>query len=117
MINDIIKFYKSFDRYKNNTDQELYYYLFESYKNKQYKVFKDTEIYGFVNWGLLNKSTKDNYLRTGYLDDWSNGDIIQHVDLLAKKNIKEVYVWSRENLKKHLGINQTTKWLSPNSLG
>lgn len=110
-LNKIINFYKSFNRYKNNTHTELYNYLISPYNLKQFKVFKDKKIYGFVSWALVNQLTQDNYFTTGRINDWCNGNIITHVDLLAKKNVKEIYLWSRKNLAKHSNINQTTKWL------
>ena len=32
------------------------------------------------------------------------------IDLLAKKNVKEIYMWSRKNLEKK-SVNKTTTWL------
>jgi len=111
LIDEIIFFYKSFDKYKNKTYQELYYYLIHNYNHNQFKIFKDKQIYGFVNWAFVNQLTQDNYFTTGKINNWCNGNIITHVDLLAKKNVKEIYLWSRKNLAKHLEINQNTKWL------
>lgn len=110
-VNEIINFYKSFNRYKKNTYTELYNYIIQPYQHKQFKIFKDKKIYGFVNWALVNQLTQDNYFTTGKINNWHNGNIITHVDLLAKKNVKQIYLWSRKNLTKHSDINQTTKWL------
>ena len=109
-IDEIINFYKTFNRYKNNTYQELYNYLIQPYELKQFKIFKDNKIYGFVNWAFVNQLTQDNFLTTGRINNWNCGNIIIHIDLLAKKNVKEIYTWSRKNLEKK-SINKTTQWL------
>ena len=109
-IDEVINFYKTFNRYKNNTYQELYNYLIQPYELKQFKIFKDKKIYGFVNWAFVNQLTQDNFLTTGRINNWNCGNIIIHIDLLAKKNVKEIYTWSRKNLEKK-SINKTTQWL------
>ena len=109
-IDEVINFYKTFNRYKNNTYQELYNYLIQPYELKQFKIFKDNKIYGFVNWAFVNQLTQDNFLTTGRINNWNCGNIITHIDLLAKKNVKEIYKWSRKNLEKK-SINKTTQWL------
>ena len=109
-IDEVINFYKTFNRYKNNTYQELYNYLIQPYELKQFKIFKDNKIYGFVNWAFVNQLTQDNFLTTGRINNWNCGNIIIHIDLLAKKNVKEIYTWSRKNLEKK-SINKTTQWL------
>ena len=109
-IDEVINFYKTFNRYKNNTYQELYNYLIQPYELKQFKIFKNKKIYGFVNWAFVNQLTQDNFLTTGRINNWNCGNIITHIDLLAKKNVKEIYKWSRKNLEKK-SINKTTQWL------
>ena len=109
-IDEVINFYKTFNRYKNNTYQELYNYLIQPYELRQFKIFKDKKIYGFVNWAFVNQLTQDNFLTKGRINNWNCGNIITHIDLLAKKNVKEIYKWSRKNLEKK-SINKTTQWL------
>ena len=48
-MNEIIKFYQSFNRYKDNTDEEIYQHLIQCVNNNQYKLFKDNGIYDFAN--------------------------------------------------------------------
>ena len=38
-FDEIINFYKSFNRYKNNTYEELYYHIEQPINNNQYKIF------------------------------------------------------------------------------
>ena len=56
-MNEIIKFYQFFNRYKDNTDEEIYQHLIQCVNNNQYKLFKDNGIYGFANWAFVNKQT------------------------------------------------------------
>ena len=61
-MDNIINFYKTFNKYKNNTNDDLYYHILPSINCRQYKLFKDNNnIYGFVNWAFLNKEEEDHY--------------------------------------------------------
>jgi len=113
-FDEIINFYKSFNRYKNNTYEELYYHIEQSINFNQYKIFKDKEIYGFVNWAMVNKKTEDYFLKTGEVLDWHCGDLMIHVDFLANKNIRKIYKWSKNNLAKIIGLGNTTNWIRLN---
>ena len=113
-IDDIINFYLTFDRYKKNTYQELYNYLIEPYKLKQFKVFTDNSIYGFVNWANVKQLTHDNFLTTGNINNWSNGDTMLHVDFLATKNVNYIMSLLKNNSAKKLGINKDLYWVRLN---
>lgn len=108
LIDEIIFFYKSFDKYKNYTYQDLYKILIHSYNHNQFKIFKDNKIYGFVNWAYFNQLAHDNFITTGTIKDWNCGNIITHIDLVAKKNIKQIYLWSKNNIAKKSISNNTT---------
>lgn len=107
-IDEIIFFYKTFDKYKNYTYQDLYKILIHSFNYNQFKIFKDNTIYGFVNWAYFNQLAHDNFITTGTIRNWNCGNIITHIDLVAKKNIKEIYLWSRKNIAKKSISNNTT---------
>ena len=131
MINEIIKFYQSFNRYKDNTDEEIHQHLIQCINNNQYKLFKDEGIYGFTNWAFVNQQTEDYFLKTGIIEDWNCGDIMLHIDFIATKNIRQIMSWLKNNsvndnseaqraFKKHivksmhiaetLGLNKTIHW-------
>ena len=114
-IDEVINFYKTFNRYKNNTYQELYNYLIQPYELKQFKIFKDNKIYGFVNWAFVNQLTQDNFLTTGRINNWCNGDIMLHVDFVANKNVKKIMSWLKNNSAKKLGLNKNLYWVRLNS--
>ena len=107
-IDEIIFFYKTFDKYKNYTYQDLYKILIHSFNYNQFKIFKDNTIYGYVNWAYFNQLAHDNFITTGTIRNWNCGNIITHIDLVAKKNIKEIYLWSRKNIAKKSITNNTT---------
>ena len=113
-FDEIINFYKSFNRYKNNTYEELYYHIEQSINFNQYKILKDKEIYGFVNWAMVNKKTEDYFLKTGEVLDWHCGDLMIHIDFLANKNIRKIYKWSKNNLAKIIGLGNSTNWIRLN---
>jgi len=113
-FDEIINFYKLFNRYKNNTYEELYYHIEQSINFNQYKIFKDKEIYGFVNWAMVNKKTEDYFLKTGEVLDWHCGDLMIHIDFLANKNIRKIYKWSKNNLAKIIGLGNSTNWIRLN---
>lgn len=113
-VNEIINFYKSFNRYKKNTYAELYNYIIQAYQYRQFKIFKDNKIYGFVNWAYVNQLTQDNFLTTGRINNWRNGDIMLHVDFIANKNVKEIMSWLKNNSAKKLGINKNLYWVRLN---
>ena len=113
-FDEIINFYKLFNRYKNNTYEELYYHIEQSINFNQYKIFKDKEIYGFVNWAMVDKKTEDYFLKTGEVLDWNCGNKMIHIDLLANKNLRKIYKWSKNNLAKIVGLGNTTYWIRLN---
>ena len=53
-FDEVINFYKQFNRYKTNTYEELYNHIIQSINYNQYKIFKDKGVYGFTNWAFVN---------------------------------------------------------------
>ena len=114
-MQDIIKFYKSFERYNCFTDQIIFDENKDCLKYNQYKIFRDTKgIYGFVSWTFLDLKNLNYFLKTGIVERHNSGNIFVHLDFLAKKNIKEIYKWSLKNITKYIGINKQTQWLRLN---
>jgi len=114
-LQEIIKFYQSFNRYSCFTDEILFEENKDCIKYNQYKVFKDDqEIYGFVSWTFLNQENLNYFLKTGIVEQYNSGNIFVHLDFLAKKNVKEIYKWSLKNISKYLGVNKQTQWLRLN---
>ena len=112
--NEVINFYQKFNRYKNNTYQELYNHIIQSIHYNQYKIFKDKEIYGFVNWAMVDKKTENYFFKTGQVLNWNCGNIMIHIDFLENKNIRKIYKWSQNNLAKIIGLYKSTNWIRLN---
>ena len=114
-MEEIINFYKSFSRYSCFTDESIYNETINCYNLKQYKIFKDDlNLYGFVSWAYLDNENLKYYLQTGIIDNYNCGNNLIHIDLLAKKNIKEIYKWSRKHLAEKIGIGNKTQWIRLN---
>jgi len=109
-MDEIIKFYKLFYRYGQNTNEELYYHIEQSFQNNQYKIFKDNKIYGFTNWAYVNQEAEDYFLKTGIIENWNCGDIMLHIDFIATKNIRQIMSWLKNNSARTLGLNKTIHW-------
>jgi hemolysin-activating ACP:hemolysin acyltransferase len=113
-MEDIIKLYQRFDKYKDNTYQELYYHIYPSIINNQYKTFKDEQgTYAFVNWALLNTSVQNYYKKTAklYKNQWKSGDNVWLYDIVIMRKAKEVMSWVYNYFKGYLEINQPINWL------
>ena len=114
-FNEVINFYKQFNRYKTNTYEELYNHIIQSINYNQYKIFKDKGVYGFTNWAFVNQQTEDKFLNTGIIDNWNCGDIMLHIDFIATKNVKQIMSWLKNNSAKLLGLNKKIHWVRLNN--
>lgn len=103
MINEVINFFQSFDKYKNTSVEDLRYHLEPSFYYKQYKIFGDENITGFLNWAYLNKVMKNKFYNHGIIDygNWKCGDNLCFVHLVCRKNLRDMINWA----KKHFGTN------------
>ncbi|QGZ17762.1 toxin-activating lysine-acyltransferase [Pelagibacter phage HTVC026P] len=110
-FDEVINFYKQFNRYKTNTYEELYNHIIQSINYNQYKIFKDKGVYGFTNWAFVNQQTEDKFLNTGIIDNWNCGDIMLHIDFIATKNVKQIMSWLKNNSAKLLGLNKKIHWV------
>ena len=110
-FDEVINFYKQFNRYKTNTYEELYNHITQSINYNQYKIFKDKGVYGFTNWAFVNQQTEDKFLNTGIIDNWNCGDIMLHIDFIATKNVKQIMSWLKNNSAKLLGLNKKIHWV------
>ena len=110
----VINFYNKFDRYKDNTDEEIYQHILPSFQLKQYKIHKDGEnVIAFTNWAFLSKEIENRYVKTAELnsEDWNSGDS----DTLCMGNILKVHRWTKEYFTKLLGVNKAINWLRVSS--
>ena len=113
-MQEIIKLFQTFDKYKDNSYQELYYHILPSINLEQYKTFKDEKgLYGFVNWAKLDNKDEDQYSQTGllYKSQWNTGKNIWLYDIVIIRKEKEVMRWVYNYFKGYLETNQSINWL------
>lgn len=116
MINvfSIINLYKQFQKYKDSTEEEIFAHIYPSIQLNQYKIHKeDGKIYGFSNWAFLNKKEEKHLLKTSEINfnAWNSGNIVWHMDIVAKKNSKHIMDWTKQHFTQLLGCNKKVKWL------
>ena len=113
-VHSIINLYRQFDKYKNNSDDDIFAHIYPSIELNQYKIHKkDNRIIGFSNWAFLNKTEEEYLLKTSEIDcnAWNSGDIVWHMDIVAINNIREIMDWTKQYFTQQLGCNQKVKWL------
>jgi hemolysin-activating ACP:hemolysin acyltransferase len=113
-MDKIINFYKTFNKYKNNNYDDIYYHILPSINSNQYKIFEDQQgLYGFVNWAFINKEEEDNYKLKGMIkkDKWQSGNNLWLYDILISKNAREVMSWVYNYFKNYLKVNECINWL------
>jgi len=113
-LNQVISLYKKFDRYKDNTREELFYHLLPSFKVSQYKTIKeDKKVVAFANWAMLNKKAEDEYLKTGnFADDaWQSGFRVWIIDVVSQGKGVKIVNWLRNYFKKFMLKGEVVKWM------
>lgn len=117
-MHEVIKLYKKFDRYKDNTHEELFFHILPSFKLSQYKIHKNgDDVIAFTNWAFLNKKAEKRFLQTTELEseDWNSGTEAWHVDTLCIGNIKKVMRWTKQYFTNLLGLGKPVHWLRLNN--
>ena len=113
----LIKFYSTFDRYRDDTYAELYQHISPSVRNGTYKIFqRDGEIYGFMNWSFVNNAVLRKFLQTGHMGtlDWQTGLNMVWIDALSKHSIQHMANWLKNYTVNLLGLNVRVYWLKIN---
>jgi len=110
-IQSVIDLYKSFSKYDEYTQEELYYHVLPSFKLKQCKLFKENnKVIAFANWAFLNYKAEKEYINTGDFndEDWNSGNNTWVVDVVSKNKGKEMANWLRKKFKQF-------KWMRSNN--
>ena len=116
-INKIIRLYKYFPKYKENSYSDLFYHILPSLQANQFKVFEDKNgVFGFVNWAYLSDETQDSYIRNSkiYKNEWKSGVYLWLYDIVIIRKSKEVMSWVYNYFKKLLKTNESISWLRLN---
>ena len=116
-INKIIRLYKYFPKYQQNSYSDLFYHILPSLQANQFKVFEDKDgVYGFVNWAYLNKDVEKAYVTSSkiYKNEWKSGVNLWLYDIVIIRKSKEVMSWVYNYFKKLLKTNESISWLRLN---
>ena len=116
-INKIIRLYKYFPKYQQNSYSDLFYHILPSLQANQFKVFEDKDgVYGFVNWAYLNKDVEKAYVTTSkiYKNEWKSGVNLWLYDIVILRKSNEVMSWVYNYFKKLLKTNESISWLRLN---
>ena len=119
-IIEIIKLYRKFSKYDSYTDREIAKSIIPSLSLSQYTVFKDKKnlkVYGFVNWAFMNNENKKLFLSTGIIDDfnWNTGNNLIFIELIATKNIKQIFDWAVKKAGTFNNIEKEFNWIRVNN--
>ena len=119
-IIEIVKLYRKFSKYDSYTDREIAKSIIPSLSLSQYTVFKDKKnlkVYGFVNWAFMSNENKKLFLSTGIIDDfnWNTGNNLIFIELVATKNIKQIFDWSVKKASTFNNIEKEFNWIRVNN--
>ena len=115
-IIQIIDFFKSYSKYENIADYDLFNYLYPCIRVSQFEVFIDREgIQGFVSWAYLNDIAEFKFKRTGEIDQWNCGDKVWVVDVLSKRNAKNEIYWLKKYFSNKFGAKKRINYLRVSS--
>ena len=102
-MHQIISLYKSFDKYKEFTREELYYHILPSIKLNQYKTIKENnKVVSFANWAFLDNISEKEYKKTGDVsnESWKSGSNPWVIDVVSQTNGGKITHWLRHFFKK-----------------
>jgi hemolysin-activating ACP:hemolysin acyltransferase len=101
---EIINFLKKFKEYQEYSEENLKAHIQPSYELNQYKIFKDDEITGFVNWAFLNEIQKTKFINHAIIDqtNWNCGDNLCLANFVSSKNILDMVNWCKRYFFKQL---------------
>jgi len=101
-IQSVIDLYKSFSKYDNNTEEELYYHVLPSFELKQCKLFKENnKVIAFANWAFLNHKAEKELIETKTFsdDDWNSGNNTWVIDVVSLKDGDKMGKWLKNKFK------------------
>ena len=111
-ISDVIRIYKSFDKYKEHTKEELFNYLLQPFNLKQYKIFyKNDKPSAFICWCFLNEEYEEHFMITGEVNNWNCGNRVWLVDLLSLNDSRNMVKWTNRYFSKLLGVGKKVNYL------
>jgi len=111
-ISDVISLYKSFDKYKEQSREELFNYLLQPFNLNQYKIFyKDNQISAFICWAFLDEEYEEHFKLTSEVNNWNCGDRVWLVDLVSSGDSRKMVKWTNQYFRKLLGKEKKVNYL------
>lgn len=115
---NIIDFYRKFERYDHLSYEELYQDISPCVRQGQYKIFeKNKKIWGFTNWAFVNQQVLDKYLETGSMQtlDWKSGLEMCWIEVVADGNMSQMMSWMKDFSVRLLGEDVNLYWIRSNT--
>ena len=110
-IQSTIDLYKSFDKYDDNTEEEIYYHILPSFELKQCKYFKENnKVIAFANWAYFDDKAEQEFKQTYEVPNWNNGENAWVIDVVCKAKASKMALWLKQNFKKFkwIRLNKST---------
>ena len=101
-IQSTIDLYKSFSKYDEYTDEELYYHVLPSFELKQCKLFKENnKVIAFANWAFLNRKSEKELMESKSFRDyeWNSGNNTWVIDVVSLKDGDKMGRWLKNKFK------------------
>jgi hemolysin-activating ACP:hemolysin acyltransferase len=111
---EIIKFYRQFDRYEHVTYEELYQQISPCVRLDQYRLFRNQgRIVGFTNWAFVNDRVLDRFMEKGQLgtQDWQSGFKMLWLELISRDHMDTMMAWMKDYSVNLLGENVRIYWV------
>jgi hemolysin-activating ACP:hemolysin acyltransferase len=111
---EIIKFYRQFDRYEHVTYEELYQQISPCVRLDQYRLFKNRgRVVGFTNWAFVNDRVLDRFMEKGQLgtQDWNSGFKMLWLELISQDHMDTMMSWMKDYSVNLLGENVRIYWV------
>ena len=114
-IHSVVELYKSFPKYKDLSQEQLFFYLQKPISLSQSKIFYDNnQVVSFISWASFNKKTENHFKKTGEVLYWKGGNNIWIIDIVSKKDVQEVIRYAKSYFSKIMDIGQRVNYLRMN---
>lgn len=111
---EIVELFRNFKRYDKMDDAELRLHLMPSLELGQcMKIYEGDELTGFANWAYLHELVEERFKKTGKLkrNEWKSGKNPWLVEVVAKKNTRELTTKLYNYFKERTPVGQSVKWI------
>ena len=111
-IHSVIDLYKTFNKYKNFTREQLFYYLQKPISLGQCKIFYNNNLAtGFISWAYFNNKTEKHFKKTGEVLYWSGGKNIWLIDLVSAENLTDMIKYAKKHFSNIMTDEQRINYI------